>query len=372
MFLIPLYFIYLFLYGYNINKKKILFLFLFLIPFILIFFILRKFSVATFGYQYYVTNVKIFFFNFFKDSFFYFYNFFVPEYIPIIMLNAKLNLRIILYNFLFVFLFVFLLYRKILPKKIFIFSSLLILLSMIPTFFTVYNVYLNHRFFVCSLGLLIIFVSIFDNLVIKINKLKIIFVLFFLIYIISLFFISYKHADKYRNNEEFWINAYVDSPNYYVSCQNLSHIYLNRGDIEKAEYYAKKAIELKSNYSTLIDYANLLMIKGNLEEAEFAFLKIEEDIKGSKNLLYYPLSEIYYKKQDYKKALDYALRAYNIKPYDIEYCKQLIKIYHVLNDYSGELKIYRELLNFDKKNKEYENKIEELKEEIDNKETENA
>ena len=96
------------------------------------------------------------------------------------------------------------------------------------------------------------------------------------------------------------------------------------------------------------------------------------DIKGSKNLLYYPLSEIYYKKQDYKKALEYALKAYEIKPYDIDYCKQLIKVYHTINDYSSELKIYEELLSFDKKNKEYKNKINELKEKINGKEKQNA
>ena len=368
IFLITLYFIYLFLYGYNINKKKILFLFLFLIPFILIFFILRKNSVATFDYQYYITNINKFCFYFFKDIFIYFYNFLIPEYIPIILFNASLNLKIVLYNCLFMFVLIFVLYKKMLSGKEFAFSLSLILLSMFPAFLIKENVYLNHRFFICSLAFLIMFVSVLDFLIIKINKAKIFFLLFFVFFFISFFLISYKQADKYRNNETFWINAYIDSPNYYVTCQNLAHIYAGINNVEKAKYYAEKAVELRSNFKTLIDYANILLIIGELDQAEFAFLEIEKDIKIKENkvLIYYPLSEIYYRKKNYEKALEYALKTYNIIPYYINYCEQLIKIYDIMERYKEELEIYGYLTSFDKKNKIYKNKIEELKQKIVN------
>ena len=366
--LIPLYFIGLWFCEQKIAKDKLIILFMTLIPFVFLFFILRKYSVSSFGFEYYISNINRFIFCFFKDIPIYFYNFFVPEYTPVILFNASLNLKIVLYNCLFLFILVFVLYKKMLSPKIFIFSFLLICLALLPSFFTKENVCLNHRFFICSLGFIILFVSVLDYLFKIFNKIKIVFVLLFFMFFIGFFCISFKYENKYENSESFWINAYNDSPQYHVTNQHLSHIYIYRNNMEKAKYYAEKALELKSSFSTIIDYAGLLMIMGDLDRAEFAFLEIEKDIKGSKNLLYYPLSEIYYKKQDYKKALDYALRAYNVKPYDIEYCKQLIKIYHVLNDYSGEIKIYEELLSFDKKNKEYENKIKELKEKLDIKE----
>jgi len=366
--LIPLYFIGLWLCEQKIVKSKLMILFTTLIPFVVLFFVLRKYSVSSFGFEYYISNINRFIFCFFKDILIYFYNFFIPEYTPVILFNASLNLKIILYNCLFVSILVFVLYKKMLSPKIFIFSFLLICLPLIPSFLTKENVYLNHRFFVCSLGFIIIFVSVLDYLFKNFNKIKIAFILFFLMIFVGLFCISFRYENKYKNSETFWINAYNDSPQYYVTNQHLSHIYMNKKDVDKAKYYAEKSIELKSSFATVIDYAVLLMIIGDLDRAEFALLEIEKDIKGSKNLLYYPLSEIYYKKQDYKKALDYALRAYNIKPYDIDYCKQLIKIYHVLNDYSNELKIYEELSGFDKENNEYKIKINELKEEINTKE----
>ncbi|MCR4663730.1 MAG: hypothetical protein K5622_07610 [Endomicrobiaceae bacterium] len=262
------------------------------------------------------------------------------------------------------------------PYKILLFSIMFVLLSIFPTFLQKDDVYLNHRFFICSIGFIIFIVSFCDYLISKFDRLKfvlkLIFVITFCLYFVSCFYFSFRQADKYKDYETFWLNAYNDSPQYYVTNQHLSDIYMKRKDVEKAKYYAERAIEMKSSYETLIAYASLLMIIGDLDRAEFALLEIEKDIKGSKNLLYYPLSEIYYQKKEYEKSLEYALKAYDIKPYDINYCKQLIKIYQVMNDYGGELKIYKELSDFDKKNKNYKNKIIELEDKISNKEIKNA
>ena len=70
--------------------------------------------------------------------------------------------------------------------------------------------------------------------------------------------------------------------------------------------------------------------------------------------------------------MDYALKAYNIAPYYTDYCKNLIKVYDVINNYDEELKIYKQLLDFDKNNKDYKNKIKELEEKINNKRKTNA
>ncbi len=359
--LLPLYFVYLFLYEHKISKKNIGMLFICLMPFVLLFFVLRSFSIETFGYEHYILKINIVVLNFIKYSFIFFYNFFVPEYIPIMLLNAALSLKIIFYNCLFMSILIFVLYRKILSRKIFFIAIFLIFLSLLPPFFQEKFIYLNHRFFICSIGIVICLVNILNYLIDKFNNTKKILISFFCLFFGCFFYLSYEQSNKYKNHDTFWIKAYLDSPNYYVTNQHLSHIYFSRGDIEKAEYYAKKAIELKSNYSTLIGYANLLMVKGDLKEAKIAFLEMEKDMNGSKELLYYPLSEIYYQEKDNEKALGYALKAYNIKPYDINYCKQLIKIYDTMENYNEELKIYEYLLSCDRKNEMYKNKIEELK-----------
>ena len=373
--LIPLYFIYLYLYDCNISKKKLLALFIFLVPFVCAFFILRNYAVVSLGYEYFLFNIGILAKNFVKDSLIYFYNFFVPETIPVILFEASLPLKIIIYNCFFLFILLFFLYKKILSKEIFVFSSALVLLSIFPTFLQKENIYLNHRFFVCSLGFIIILTYSLDQLILRADKLKKILKVFlitvFLIHFVNCFYLSYVQADKYKNYKNFWINAYQDSPQYYIACQNLAGIYVDLGLFDEARYYMEKAISLKSSFKTLINYANFLVAIGNLDEAETAFLGMEQDMKGSKDLVYYPLSEIYYRKQDYENAQKYALKAYNIKPYNISYSKQLIKIYDMIKNYAEELKIYEQLLNFDKKNEEYRDKIKELESKIDSKEQNN-
>jgi tetratricopeptide (TPR) repeat protein len=247
---------------------------------------------------------------------------------------------------------------------------------MVPTFLQKEDIYLNHRFFVCSTGFIIIMACLVDSLILKFDKLKNIFkfilITVFVFYFSYCFSFSYKQAEKYKDYKSFWINAYQDSPDYYIACQNLAGIYMDAGLLDEAQYYIEKTISLKSTFKTLINYANFLIVLGNFDEAETALLGIEKDMKGSKDLIYYSLSEIYYRKEDYGKAQQYALKAYNIKPYNIDYCKQLIKIYDIMGHYEEETKIYEQLLNFDKKNEEYKNKIRELKEKRNNKENTNA
>ena len=373
LFLIPLYFVYLFLYEYNISKKKLAIFFASLIPFILLFLILRNNSVASLSFKYYVLHINNIFFNFIKDSCIYFYNFFIPEYIPTILIDAKVSFKIIIYNCLFIVLFLFMLYKKILSNKIIIFSLLLILLSLFPTFLTKDNTYLNHRFFICSLSFVMIIISLVDYLIVKIDRIKIVLIIFFIISFIGLFNISYKQADKYKDHDTFWINAYVDNPNCYATCLHLSYMYLKIGRLEEASYYAKKVIELKSTFLTLINYAKFLIMIGDLEQAKTALLKLDQDMeKGSKDLIYYPLSEIYYQYKNYEQAFEYALKAHDMVPYNIDYCIQLIKIYDVMENYNEEMKIYEYLLSFDNKNKEYKNKIEELKQKMMDKDKINA
>lgn len=371
--LILLYFVYLLLFEYEIQKKKLFFLFFSLVPFVLSFFILRSYAVFTFGYEHYALKVNVILLKFVKNVFIYIYNFFIPEYIPTMLLNAGISFKIVVYNCFFFSIMLFALCKKILSKKIFVFSTMFIILSLFPTFLQEEVVYLNHRFFVCSLGVIIIIITILDYLVTKIEKIKVFFVICSIVIFVSFFILSYKQADKYKDYETFWVNAYIDSPNFYLTCQNLSKIYTDRGMLEEAEYYAKRTIELKQSYATFIQYAMFLIKTGDLDQAETALIKMEEDIKKHKDLCDSLLSEIYYKRNNYEKALEYALKAHALaSSFKVNYCEQLVNIYDAMEKYDEEVKIYEEMLNHDKRNKEYKNKINELKEKINNRKMKNA
>ena len=163
--LILLYFVYLFLFEHEIQKKKLLFLFFSLVPFVLAFFFLRSYAVYTFGYEHYALKISVITLNFIKYIFIYVYNFFVPEYIPTMLFNVSLSLKTVVYNLLFISVILFALYKKMLSKKIFVFSILLVFLALSPTFLQEDVVYLNHRFIVCSLGIIMIIVSAFEYLI---------------------------------------------------------------------------------------------------------------------------------------------------------------------------------------------------------------
>lgn len=373
LLLIPTYFVYLLFYKRDFSKKKLLFLFTSLIPFVIIFFILRKISIVTFGYEHYFLKINVIFVNLVKYTFMFFYNFFVPEYIPMMLFNAGLSLKIIIYNCLFTLILIFVLYKKILPVKIFVFSILIVFLSLAPTFLQEEIVYLNHRFFVSSIGFVIILVSVLDCLFTKVYKLKPFFIVFFIIAFVGLFCLSYKQADKYKDNEAFWVNSYIDSPNFYLVCQNLSKIYMDRGMLKEAEYYAKKTVELKQSYATFIQYAIFLIKTGDLEQAETALIEMEKDVKKNKDLCNSLLSEVYYKQNNYEKALQHALKAYDLAyTFKPSYCEQLATIYDAMENYDEEIKMYEKLLNYDRRNKDYKNKMMELKEKINNRKMKNA
>ncbi|MBR3627963.1 MAG: hypothetical protein IKN42_03840 [Elusimicrobia bacterium] len=367
--LIPLYFIYLFLYEYNVSKKKLSILFISLIPIVLTFFILRKYCITTFGYEHYISKINIIFFNFIKYICIFLYNFFVPEYIPMLLFNVTLNVKIITYNCLFISVFAFVVYKKIIPKKIIFFSLLLVFLSLFPTFLQEEIVYLNHRFLICSISFIIVFVIIIDYLIKNFKKIKKFLIAFFVLFLVTFFYISYEQINKYKNSETFWVNVYLDSPNYYLANLHLSKIYTKKILLKEALYYAQKAIELKPCYVTYINYIELLIGMNDFEKAEEFLLSNKEKTETEDSFL---LSEIYYRKQDYEKSLEFALKAYNKKPYSIGYCEQLIKIYDEIENYEQELKIYEQLLDYDKRNEKYRNKIVELKDKMSRRKMQSA
>ena len=72
------------------------------------------------------------------------------------------------------------------------------------------------------------------------------------------------------------------------------------------------------------------------------------DIGGNKEFTYANLSLIYEEKQDYKKSLEYAEKAYNENPYNIELSVNLARKYLLNEKYKEAIDIYLNLLKFKK------------------------
>ncbi|MFA7074866.1 MAG: hypothetical protein WC234_06755 [Endomicrobiaceae bacterium] len=66
--------------------------------------------------------------------------------------------------------------------------------------------------------------------------------------------------------------------------------------------------------------------------------------------------------------MEYAEKAYLLLPYNIDYSKNLAKMYEINGDYEKGIKLYENLLKFDRNNKDYQNKIEFFYTKLNNKE----
>lgn len=99
----------------------------------------------------------------------------------------------------------------------------------------------------------------------------------------------------------FWVNAYVDAPEYHAACAGLAKIYMKIGQTDKAENLIRKALNYKFSYRYLIALADILFMENDIDEAEKLYLQVLDNIKGSNEIIYRALSELYYRKKDFQR-----------------------------------------------------------------------
>jgi len=351
------YFIYVFKYKINIKQIKNIAIYFFII--IILYFILRHLSVQNVTSTDFINNYSLLFYNTFKGLMLYTYCLIIPEYIPVLISDITINIPIIIVNCSVLLFIIYLYISKFIDRRKIIFCLLWYLLFITPTFLILEQQLLFHRLLIPLLSILYLIILISEKALKKYPVLKKYFIILFAILFISLFYASYMHADKFKDEESFTINIYLDSPNNRISYDRMFNLFIKKQDF----YKAKELIENKISKSktTIKDIVYITMLNllstGNLKEAEYAYLQLEQDMKGMKELIYVPLSEIYYIKEDYQKAFDYIQKAYKLKPYDTTILKQLAKIDEKTGNIQQALDIYINLSKIEKSNKEYKDKI---------------
>ncbi|MGE4385789.1 MAG: tetratricopeptide repeat protein, partial [Endomicrobiaceae bacterium] len=155
---------------------------------------------------------------------------------------------------------------------------------------------------------------------------------FFKIYSVLLFvfltvifsYLSYYNANKYKDADIFWKNAYADAENYHVACQGLAKRYLYSGNYSKAKELLFKAKKLKNLYDYDLDIASVSITEGNFDEAENRLLRL---IKLKENFIALKyLSEIYFVKGDIEKSHVYAEKAFKLNPNDKRLTEHIKKL----------------------------------------------
>lgn len=348
--LIPMYVFFIYIFKLKITKKQIVKIIIGLLPIIIGYFYLRDIAISNnginiFNWDKYLSNILV-------GTMTYIYKFLIPDYIPVMMYTFKINPTILIVNVLFLLFLIFNFHKRFIQIPNIIFGFIWLIFWLLPTFFLSDYVLLFHRFLIPIIGIALIFCEFTNNIILKYPISKKYFIIIFIILFSTYSYASYTQADKYKNSTIYWITAYSDAPTYHIACNCLGKEYLRSGNFEKA----KEFFLMADKYSPgiyLFDIAILLIYEQKFDNAEKLLLKSAKLVPGTRYLAYGALSELYIKKNDIKKALQYAEMGYNLNKKYIEFPKLLITVYILNNEFEKALDICFELLKHDKKNTQY-------------------
>ena len=331
----------LFLYSTNkLNIRKLITIYLLLLFIVFVFFVVRSFFVANNNFYFDINNnlalLKKMIFGIIISV----NKLFIPNYIPIMFTDYIPNTLEITNSIIFFCFVFFIYYIKFIDRKFIILGLSIFILYLLPGFLGLH--FLFHRLLIPSLGLIIIVGLLIQKIMEKFLFTKKYFIFAFFVLFFAFYYASYLQAAKYSNNEEFSINAYNDEPKYHDFIRDMGYLFAKKTDYDKALEFMLLA-EKYSPGNHLVDIAIVLCYQKRFDEAE-EILKKSVEINNDKYLIYANLSLIYEEKQDYKKSLEYAQKAYNLNPYDIDICVNLARKYLLNEKYQEAIDVYLDLL----------------------------
>ena len=184
-----------------------------------------------------------------------------------------------------------------------------------------------------------------------------------------MFYASLLQKDKYKTSQDFILNCYLDSKNR-ISDFLFINFLIDKGDYKKAKNLLEEKMKKQTTKRDILTYAKILFFEGNIDDAEKIYLQLEKDLPNE-SIIYFGLSIIYYAKGNYTKSEEYIKKAHFLDKYDINILNQMALIYFAKEKYKKSLNIYENLLNLDKNNQNYKDKVKELNKKLQIKEIKN-
>ena len=336
-------------FMFSINKfniKKLLNIYFGFILFIILYFVLRSFASVNSSF---VTGYNTFLKNVVCGFIVYVGTMLSPADVPVCLFNFNPDFSDIIKAIIFVALLIFVYYKNFINRKLVLFGLSLFILYLLPTFLILQLFF--HRLLLPVSGLILIFVLLIQKIVENYKIYKKYFIFLFVTVFLMLSYSSYLQANKYKNNEIFTLEGYKTAPEYHVFLSSMGNLYSNKQDYDKALEFKLLAEENMPGYY-LTDIAAILCYQKKFDEAEEILKKVLES-SNQKEFAYANLSLIYDEKQDYTKSLEYAQKAYNENPYNVELSVNLARKYLLNEKYKEAIDIYLNLLKFKKKEAGY-------------------
>ncbi len=316
LFLFPLF---IWCFEYRLNKREIIKNVLLFATILLIYFCLRFFYVPGTGLLSNTISVSEYLRNLFFGLFMYLYQLITLD-IHVIAYDYKFEFFGFLIVFVAIMFITISLYKKLVTKKQFVWCISILILFLLPTFLLKEYSVLNHRV-VIPISAIVMMVALIMDKIICLKKIKYIFVFLFCLVFIFCFSYSFSFQNKYRDEINFKINAYIDAPDSSSTCYWMACLYIENGNYEKAKEFLQK--------TNCVYYSDLALIyyrEGDMDKAEELYNKsVESGI--NKAQCYRNLSIIYLKRdKDINKAIEYARLAVREDQYDDEYKKYLLSL----------------------------------------------
>jgi tetratricopeptide (TPR) repeat protein len=334
---------------FSINKfniKKLLNIYFGFILFIILYFVLRSFASVNSSF---VTGYNTFLKNIVCGFIVYVGTMLSPADVPVCLFNFNPGFSDMVKTIIFVALLIFVYYKNFINRKLVLFGLSVFVLYLLPTFLILQLFF--HRLLLPVLGLILIFVLLIQKIVENYKIYKKYFIFLFVTVFLMLSYSSYLQANKYKNNEIFTLEGYKTAPEYHVFLSSMGNLYSNKQNYDKALEFKLLAEEKVPGYY-LTDVAAILCYQKKFDEAEEILKKVLES-SNQKEFAYANLSLIYDEKQDYIKSLEYAQKAYNENPYNVELSVNLARKYLLNEKYKEAIDIYLNLLKFKKKEAGY-------------------
>ncbi len=208
----------------------------------------------------------------------------------------------------FIFLVLLLVFLKRKDFRIALALFLITFLTMSDIIFISGGSMAERRWYLPSLGLILIVSLLVDLIISKWDKLK--YALRFLGVVISLFFcvIIVNQNHIWLNDHDLFVAAAERSPNSVLTRTYLATVYFNEKNFDGAKKELKAALEVSDNFlPAQYIWGKLMWHEGNYNEAELALKKaLSLDFDGSSSrLLYRTLALLSFDNGRNKEALSY-------------------------------------------------------------------
>lgn len=334
IFLFIFYPLFVYCFKYNISKKQIMGVCFIFVSIIIIYFYLRSLSVVGIDIKNYFSN----FYKYFKNMIWglsnYMFLSFIPTFIPTMLFDEMIKLKDICIVVISCLFTIIIYYKNIKYRKIIFFSITWFILFLLPTFFQKEYVFLTHRMFISSIGLVIILSILIETLIKKYPVIKKYFYILFVIIFILLFSFSFLFDRLYSNKSIYWTQAYIDAPKYHWASYRLAKIYLDAGNYEKYKEFMFNAYNLSTGDQHLFDIFPILIYEGRIDEVKQICFNIIDNNNDKLFLIIganRTLGELYLQENNLNLAYKYLKTAYDLNKFDLSLKNKLDEIQKEIN-----------------------------------------